>query len=77
MAKGKIRFTPGSAEITSETMPVITALAEVLEDCPGLKMEIGGHTDAQGSEGGNKALSQARAEAVLLALQGAGWMCRE
>ena len=70
MAKGKIRFTPGSAEITSETMPVITALAEVLEDCPGLKMEIGGHTDAQGSEGGNKALSQARAEAVLLALQG-------
>jgi OmpA-OmpF porin, OOP family len=33
-------------------------------------MEIGGHTDAQGSEGGNQALSQARADAVLLALQG-------
>jgi OOP family OmpA-OmpF porin len=33
-------------------------------------MEIGGHTDAQGSEEGNRALSQTRAEAVLLALQG-------
>ena len=33
-------------------------------------MEIGGHTDAQGSEEGNRTLSQTRAEAVLLALQG-------
>ncbi len=70
VATRKITFTPGSAEIASEALPVIAALAEVLEDCPGLKMEIGGHTDAQGSEGGNKALSQARAEAVLVALQG-------
>lgn len=70
VAKGKINFNPGSSEITAETMPVIAALADVLKDCPGLKLEIGGHTDAQGSEGGNKALSQARAEAVLIALQG-------
>jgi OOP family OmpA-OmpF porin len=70
VAKQKITFTPGSAEIAAEALPVIAALAETLEDCPGLKMEIGGHTDAQGSEGGNKALSQARAEAVLVALQG-------
>jgi OmpA-OmpF porin, OOP family len=42
----------------------------VLNDCPIMLMEIAGHTDAQGSEGGNQALSQARADAVLLALQG-------
>lgn len=70
VARQKITFTPGSAEIAAEALPVIAALAKALEDCPGLKMEIGGHTDAQGSEGGNKALSQARAEAVLVALQG-------
>jgi OOP family OmpA-OmpF porin len=46
------------------------ALAKVLERCGGVRMEIGGHTDAQGSEEGNRTLSQTRAEAVLLALQG-------
>ena len=69
-ARQKINFTPGSAEIAADAAPIIAALAEALKDCPGLPMEIGGHTDAQGSEGGNKALSQARAEAVLVALQG-------
>lgn len=66
----KITFTPGSAEISSDSLPVIAKLADVLKPCPALPMEIAGHTDSQGSEGGNKALSQARAEAVLLALQG-------
>ncbi len=70
LAAGKIAFTPGSAEITGAAMPTITAIAEVLDKCPVMQMEIAGHTDAQGSEGGNQALSQARADAVLLALQG-------
>ena len=32
-------------------------------------MEIGGHTDSEGSESGNQRLSQERAEAVLAALR--------
>ena len=70
LARQKIAFTPSSAEIDGSASAVMTALADVLKDCPGIKLEIAGHTDSQGSEGGNLALSQARAEAVLLALQG-------
>jgi OOP family OmpA-OmpF porin len=70
IARTKITFTPSSAEIATTARPVLDELAAILANCPPMKMEIGGHTDAQGSEGGNQALSQARAEAVLLALQG-------
>lgn len=66
----KIAFAPGSTEIDSTANGVMTALAEALMKCPGIAMEISGHTDSQGSEGGNLATSQARAEAVVLALQG-------
>jgi OmpA-OmpF porin, OOP family len=70
IARTKITFTPASAEIASTARPVLDALAAILKACPAMTMEIGGYTDAQGSEGGNQALSQARAEAVLVALQG-------
>lgn len=70
IARTKITFTPASAEIATTARPVLDELAKILANCPAMQMEIAGHTDSQGSEGGNKALSQARAEAVLLALQG-------
>ncbi|MFN3280849.1 MAG: OmpA family protein, partial [Tabrizicola sp.] len=70
IARTKITFTPGSAEIATSARPVLDELAKILANCPAMQMEIAGHTDSQGSEGGNRALSQARAEAVLLALQG-------
>ncbi|MFO1202414.1 MAG: OmpA family protein [Tabrizicola sp.] len=70
IARSKITFTPSSAEIATTARPVLDELAKILTNCPPMQLEIGGHTDSQGSEGGNQALSQARAEAVLLALQG-------
>jgi OOP family OmpA-OmpF porin len=70
LARQEVVFPPGSAEIDASANKVIEALAKALERCGGVRMEIGGHTDAQGSEEGNRALSQTRAEAVLLALQG-------
>ncbi len=39
-------------------------LIEFLNDNPGIQVEIGGHTDSQGSESYNQQLSQGRAEAV-------------
>ncbi|WP_284326833.1 OmpA family protein [Cypionkella aquatica] len=70
VARQKITFTPGSAEIAAAANGVMKALADVLKSCPGVKLEVAGYTDAQGSEEGNRALSQARAETVVLALQG-------
>jgi len=69
-AKQKITFAPGSAEFDANSVPILDAIAKALQKCVGLKMEIAGYTDSQGSAGGNKALSQARAEAVMMALQG-------
>ena len=70
MAGRKIAFDPGSAELDAASVAVMDGLARALKNCDGVKIVIGGHTDAQGSAGGNLALSQARAEAVLVALQG-------
>jgi len=70
LTRQKITFAPGSTEIAAAAGGTLDALAKTLIDCPDLRLEIAGHTDAQGSSEGNRALSQARAEAVLMALQG-------
>lgn len=65
----KVTFEPGSADIDTEGLTTIARIADVLEDCRDVPMEIAGHTDSQGRTSMNLELSQKRAEAVLAALQ--------
>jgi OOP family OmpA-OmpF porin len=68
MASEKINFEPGSAHITKEGGAILDKIAEIVKTCPDVPMEIGGHTDSQGREEMNLALSEDRAEAVLAGL---------
>ncbi|MGH1353868.1 MAG: OmpA family protein [Thalassovita sp.] len=65
----KINFEPGSDKPDAEAAVILNDIADVLRGCEELKMEVGGHTDSQGREGMNQALSQRRAQAVLNALR--------
>lgn len=47
---------------TEATRPVLRALARALRDRPGMRIEIGAHTDSEGTELENLAQSQRRAE---------------
>lgn len=68
LAVRQITFDPGSADIEGGARISVDRIAEVMEDCTAVPMEIGGYTDSQGREQMNLGLSQRRAEAVLEAL---------
>ncbi|WP_224824933.1 OmpA family protein [Cognatishimia sp. MH4019] len=63
----KITFEPSSAVVDASARPTLDAISAVFEECDVLdfEIEIGGHTDSQGSEEGNQRISEQRAQAVL------------
>lgn len=69
---GKILFKSGKADLDNRSRPTLDALAKIAAACPSAKIEIAGHTDSEGSEEGNKVLSQNRAQAVVAYLSKAG-----
>lgn len=72
MAESAIGFEPNKSAIAGDPAATLTKLAEVMGQCGDFQIEIGGHTDSQGSEGFNADLSRARAQAILAALAGTG-----
>jgi outer membrane protein OmpA-like peptidoglycan-associated protein len=66
--RNAITFQSGSATLTETSLPVIDELATDLNVCPDASVHVEGHTDADGAEDLNLALSVSRAEAVVEAL---------
>ena len=72
LAKGKIRFEPGRASIDPDSAGLLDRLVEIAMRCPTANIDIAGHTDADGEDAFNQALSEKRAQAVTDYLVKAG-----
>ncbi|HEX3114648.1 MAG TPA: OmpA family protein [Bradyrhizobium sp.] len=72
LAKGKIRFESGRAAIDLDSSGLLDRLVETALRCPTSNVEIAGHTDADGEDAFNQALSEKRAQAVTDYLVKAG-----
>ena len=72
LGKARIRFEPGKADIVADSAGLLDRLIETALRCPAANIEIAGHTDSDGDEPGNQALSEKRAQAVADYLVKAG-----
>jgi outer membrane protein OmpA-like peptidoglycan-associated protein len=61
---GNIFFSPASARLDSASNALLDNIYDIVSRCPGMVIEIGGHTDSDGSDAANAALSERRAKAV-------------
>lgn len=63
-ARGVLQFARAKADLTPESTDTLKELAEIANACPGFRIEIEGHTDAEGTDERNQRLSDRRARAV-------------
>jgi OOP family OmpA-OmpF porin len=72
LTRGKIRFAAKRADIDPDSAGILDHLIETALRCPTTNIEVAGHTDADGEETFNQALSEKRAQAVIDYLVKAG-----
>jgi len=72
LGKARIRFESGKAEIVADSAGLLDRLTETALRCPNANIEVAGHTDTDGEEAANQALSEKRAQAVTDYLVRAG-----
>lgn len=68
----KIEFETGKDVLLPQSIPVLEEVRDALKQAPQLAIRIEGHTDSDGTPEANRALSHARAEAVVAWLAGHG-----
>ena len=67
-----ITFRSGSSRLDDSSSYILDSIVDIVARCPGLRIEVGGHTDADGSVSDNLALSERRAASVTRYLIGKG-----
>ncbi|MGH6711734.1 MAG: OmpA family protein [Bradyrhizobium sp.] len=72
LGKARIRFESGKADIVADSAGLLDRLIETALRCPNANIEVAGHTDSDGEEPANQALSEKRAQAVTDYLVKAG-----
>ena len=72
LSKGSIRFEPARAVIDLDSAGLLDRLIETALRCPAATIAIAGHTDTDGDDASNQALSEKRAQAVADYLVKAG-----
>ncbi len=60
----RVEFVYAKDQLTPKSQKIIDQIAAILQKHPGIKIEIAGHTDSDGTAERNLKLSQRRAEAV-------------
>jgi outer membrane protein OmpA-like peptidoglycan-associated protein len=60
----RILFEFGRAIVRPESIPILDAVARILDENPSVRLRVEGHTDSEGPSAVNHPLSQARAVAV-------------
>ena len=68
----RINFNTGSSSLSEESKEQVGNIASILKAYPNVKLKVGGYTDNTGSEAGNMALSQKRADSVKASLVALG-----
>jgi OOP family OmpA-OmpF porin len=72
LGKGTIRFESGRSNLDPDSSGLLDHLVEIALRCPTTNIEVAGHTDTDGDNATNQALSEKRAQAVVDYLVKAG-----
>jgi OmpA-OmpF porin, OOP family len=64
VGSGQVLFATASSRIRPEAYPYLDTISETLKSQTAATIVVGGHTDNQGEESGNRQLSQKRADSV-------------